>query len=257
MNQSTSSSCIFLLQECQESAVLALVFHAFCELKVVPSPKASAAAVRVLPKVCDLSFLQTLTSQLGPEAKDEHFYFGAVQCCINSEDRALAERYFHEANSLQLCSPRMLQNLLVLMSDKRHQESLQLVQSIQTSKHFPPQVKFNMELSLLCKQGSVEEARVLISSAPEPADETARNQFLRLLASKDLQNDAEEEVAGIHFSGMQVNTMGYAALTEMHFRLNDAKKAFNIFQSAKSNGKVNHTLYAQMLRNLTHIGQFI
>jgi len=258
MNQSSTTSCIFLLQEIQELAVLAQVFCAFCKLKVPPSHKASAAAVRALPKASDVSLLQTLTGLLGPEGKDEQFYFHAVQCCINSEDRAKAEHYIQEANSLQLCSARMLQPVLILMNSPRQQESLKLVRSISTGKHFSANVKFNMEVHLLCKQGSVEEAKALIHSASDvsSADETARNQFLRLLASKDLQQDVEDEIAAIRSSGLQVNTAGYTAIIEMHFRLDDATKAFKMFEVAKSNDKGNHSLYAQMLRNLTHAGQF-
>jgi len=256
MNQSSTTSCIFLLHDCQEHTVLALVFCAFSELQATPSSKAISVAVRALPKVSDLSLLQTLNRLLGQEAKDEQFYFHAVQCCLSSENRAMAEQYIHEANSLQLCSARMLQPVLVFMKDKRYQDSLQLVRSISTGKHFSAQVKFNMEVQLLCKQGAVEEASALISSAPEQVDETARNQFLRLLALKDLQKDAEDEVAAIRSSGLQINAAGYASLIEMHFRLHDAKKAFETFKDAKSNDKANHTLYAQMLRNLTYVGAF-
>ena len=63
-----------LLQELQEPTVLAMVYRAFCELQVAPSPKASAAAIRVLPKVCDLAFLDALTKKLGSAAKDEQFH---------------------------------------------------------------------------------------------------------------------------------------------------------------------------------------
>merc|ERR1719305_356443 len=60
MNKSSTSCCIFVLQELQEPTVTALVFRAFCELQVVPSAKAVAAAMRLIPKGFDLSFLQTL-----------------------------------------------------------------------------------------------------------------------------------------------------------------------------------------------------
>jgi len=257
MNRSSTTACIFILSEMQEPTLMALVFRAFCELQVLPSQKAIATALRAIPEGFELSFLQTLSSQLAPEAKDEQFYFLVVQCCANMEDRTLAEHFVQEANSLKLCSARVLHQVLaIFVKDKRHREAICLLQSISASKQLPLQVKFNMELNLLCKQGSVEEARQLIASATEPVDETARNHFLRLVASKDLQNEAESEVAAIRSSGKEVNVAGYIALVEMYFRLSSVTQALKTFDAAKSEGKVNHMLYAQMLRNLTYLGHF-
>jgi pentatricopeptide repeat protein len=167
----------------------------------------------------------------------------------------LGEHYARESNDEKLCSARVLQPLLSNLTKAGSWErALALVDCAQLNEHITPRVKLNLHLKLLCEWGKLDEVEQLLKKEELKPDEFTHYHLLRLYTSKGMSSEAEKAFDALRSSGAPVNAACFVTLLDLHFKSKQINKVWETFAMAKSDGRLNLTLYAQMVRNLTYEG---
>jgi len=263
-NAASFNACIQLLVRLKESKLLASVFQQLQDRypEIEPDAKSYSAVLCALGDSEDVAFLQKLIAKFlkSQELKDtvmrtEQFYAQAVRCCTNAGDLSLAEQYARESNEERLCSARVLQSLLKdLVKAGNMDRALVLVDSMHLNEHITPRVKLNLRLKLLCEWGKLDEVEKMLQSEHSEPDEFTHYHLLKLYTSKGMVAEAEGAFEALRSGESPANAACYVTITDLYFKTKDMTKVWKTFQLAKTDGLLNLTIYAQMVRNLTYEG---
>lgn len=263
-NAASLNACISLIVRLKESRLLACVFQRLQEMypEVELDPKAYSAVLSALGDSDDLGLLHMLLEKFekSKELRDsimrtEQFFAQAVKCCSNAGDLVKAEHYARVSNEDGLCSARVLQPLLKDLARAGDVDrALALVDGIHLNTHITNRVKLNLRVKLLCECGKLDEIQKIIQSEEVEPDEFTHYHLLKLYASKGMIAEAEGAFEALRGGGAPANAACYVTLTDLYFKTKNMAKVWKTFEQAKTDGQLNLTIYAQMVRNLTYEG---
>jgi pentatricopeptide repeat protein len=264
-NSASVNACIQLVVRLKDSQLLMCVFKRLQDMypEVEPDAKTYSAVLSALGDSEDLALLQKLVAKFekNQELKDsimktEQFFAQAVRCCTIAGDFAQAEQYARQSNDLQLCSARVLQPLLKDLTKAGNVDrALALVEGIHLNAHITSRVKLNLRVKLLCESGKLDEIQKLVQSEDVEPDEFTHYHLMKLYASKGMTAEAERAFQALRGGGAPANAACYVTLTDLYFKTKNMSKVWKTFEQAKTDGQLNLTIYAQMVRNLTYEGQ--
>jgi pentatricopeptide repeat protein len=258
------NACIQLLVRLKEPHLLTSVFQKLQDMypEVEADAKAYSAVLFALGESEDLGLLRKLMAKFekNKELKDsvmrtELFYAQAVKCCSNAGDLALAEKYARESNDERLCSARVLQSVLKDLAKAGSMDrALALVNDTHLNSHITSRVKLNLRVKLLCEFGNLEEVEKLLQSEELEPDEFTHYHLLKLYASKGMVAKAEQALEALSRGGAPANAACYVTIIDLYFKTKNMAKVWKTFEQVKTDGHLNLTIYAQMVRNLTYEG---
>lgn len=264
-NAASINACMQLLTRVKDPRLLAQVFQQLQKLypEAEVDSRTYGVVLSALAESEDIGLLHMLVEKFSKDSelknslmKTEHFYAQAVKCCANAGDMVLGEQYVCQSNDEKLCSARVLQPLLSCFAKAgKWEHALTIVNAVHFNAHITPQVKLNLQLKLLCEWGNLEEVEELLKKEELQPDEFTHYHLLRLYTSKGMAAKAEEAFSALRVGGTPANAACYVALLDLHFKTKQLNKAWKAFELAKADGRLNLTIYAQMVRNLTYEGQ--
>jgi len=263
-NGGSVNACIQLLTKLKEPLAIAQVFQQLHALypEAEADAKTYGLVLAVLAESEDLGLLHILVEKFSNDdelknsmMKTEQFYAQAVKCCTNAGDLVLGEHFARESSTENLCSARVLQPLLSGFAKATNWErALAVVDDVQLNEHITPRVKLNLRLKLLCEWGKLDEVQELLKSEELEPDEFTHYHLLKLFTSKGMVTEAEKAFSALREGGVSANAACYVTLLDLHFKKKQIDKVWETFDLAKTDGRLNLTIYAQMVRNLTYEG---
>ncbi|CEM36110.1 unnamed protein product [Vitrella brassicaformis CCMP3155] len=249
----------------QHSRVADLLLMATHQSILIPSslsPRTLLALMTALGETTRIDAAGTvfaIASRRPDNTLTEAFVLSYVKCCLASGAAQRAEEAVRVAGQRGCATSRVFQTLLRHYGKKENWGTvLKLIRQTPPSACFGVGVKRNLLLKIASERGDVEEAEKVLrdtESRKAEYDEYTYFHLLKLYASTHHHARMEalqREMAAKH---IRPSTACFVVLIDYYFRWGDVASVLRIFREAKSAGRTNLTLYAQMVRHFTYLGQ--